>query len=151
MAEFVLNEISSDDDMVNEEQIQYTYIEPEIMPMMEEMGDEIEHHNYGMVDREEHERVQDHVEELSSRNWDLAFKCKEYERDLRILNRSMTTQVRDKLRFWKEVAVVCKQKAKIKIKHLFRCSTENDVVCYTIPQYRWMLEARYSSLEVNPE
>lgn len=151
MTEQVISGYSSDDDIIDDEQIQYTYVEVEIVPIIELVDDEIENHNLGMVDIEEYERVRDQAEELSGQNWELAFKCKNYERDLRILKRTMPTRIKDKIRFWKEVAAIHKQRVKTWIKHLIRCSTEEDVIYYRTPQYKGMLEARYYRPELNPE
>ena len=97
----------SDEDHINEDQIQQEYID-ELEEIVEE-NIEGEVHNIefveyfyiGMMHIEEYERVRDQAELVDARNWELKLRCKMYEQELRITKRSLLVNIKDRRSFWK--------------------------------------------------
>lgn len=137
---------TSDNEQINDEQIQYTYLDEEIAPV-----EGLENHGFGLVDIEEYERVRDQAEDLDGRNWELQLKCKAYEMELRILQRSIPERIRDSVLYLKEVITHLNQRVTAWIKWMYLQATGDALVYPTLRRYQDMLEARYSPYNLHQE
>lgn len=138
-----MEDYPSDSDQIQEEQVEYTYLDGEYAPLEEFEVEENENQNFGIIDVEAYERVMEQTIELNNRTWELKYKCQDYEKELRIMKRSVTQKVKDKLHHWKRVAANFSRKTKKWVKRLRGKPVEGDALHRAPPRYRDLLAERY--------
>lgn len=138
MAAYNTDNYTSDDEIIIENQISYEYQDEEI-----QMVEEAENWNMVPIGIEEYERIREQADDLDNMNWELGYRCRIYEQELRISKRSVLVRIKDRIRFWKYKATEMKKRTKLWIQR--RCHYPIKETLSTQPscRFRDTLEARY--------